>query len=102
VWTAPLFQRQLEVDPTIDTDRLTARLPPHVVLLHNDEVNDMAHVVDSLIAAVPPLSRERATEIMLDAHNHGRARVIVCPLEQAELYRDRLLSRRLTATIEAA
>ncbi|MGH2583624.1 MAG: hypothetical protein ACRDJE_01785 [Dehalococcoidia bacterium] len=39
---------------------------------------------------------------MLEAHEHGRALVIVCPLERAELYRDRLESRGLTATIEKA
>jgi ATP-dependent Clp protease adapter protein ClpS len=39
---------------------------------------------------------------MLEAHNSGRAVVIVCPLEPAELYRDRLESCSLTATIEPA
>ena len=34
------------------------------------------------------------------AWNRGRAVVIVCPLEPAELYRDRLESCKLTATIE--
>ena len=38
----------------------------------------------------------------MEAHNHGRAVVIVCPLELAELYRDRLQSKGLTATIEKA
>ncbi len=37
---------------------------------------------------------------MLEAHNTGRAVVIVCPLEQAELYRDRIRSFNLGVTIE--
>jgi len=37
---------------------------------------------------------------MLQAHLNGKACVIACPLERAELYRDRLQSRGLTATIE--
>jgi ATP-dependent Clp protease adaptor protein ClpS len=37
---------------------------------------------------------------MLEAHNSGKAVVTTCPLELAELYRDRLGSFGLTATIE--
>jgi ATP-dependent Clp protease adaptor protein ClpS len=77
-------------------------LPPYSVILHNDAVNDMAHVVRSLLRSVPSLNLAKATEIMFEAHNQGRARVVVCPLELAELYRDRLQSYKLTATIEKA
>jgi ATP-dependent Clp protease adapter protein ClpS len=37
---------------------------------------------------------------MQPAHPRGRAGVITCPLERAELYRERLESHGLTATIE--
>jgi ATP-dependent Clp protease adaptor protein ClpS len=70
-------------------------------MLHNDDVNDMNHVVHALLTSVPELTPERAAEVMLEAHNHGQAEVIRCPLERAELYRDRLESFGLTATIEA-
>lgn len=89
-------------DVGVEVERRTAILPPHAVVLHNDDVNDMVHVVRSLMRSVPSLTLARATEIMFQAHSHGRARVIVCPLELAELYRDRLQSCRLTATIEKA
>ena len=62
----------------------------------------MNHVARALLATVPELTQERATEIMLEAHTHGQAEVIRCPLERAELYRDRLRSRGLSATIERA
>ncbi len=75
-------------------------LPPYAVILHNDDVNDMHHVVSALLQSVPDLSPEQATEIMLIAHNYGQAIVIICPLELAELYRDRLEGFGLTATIE--
>jgi ATP-dependent Clp protease adapter protein ClpS len=39
---------------------------------------------------------------MIEAHLNGKAHVITCPLERAELYRDRLKSRGLRATIEKA
>lgn len=77
-------------------------LPPYAVMLHNDDVNSMDHVVHALLASVPELMLERAIEVMMAAHTHGQAEVIRCPLERAELYRDRLESHRLTATIERA
>jgi ATP-dependent Clp protease adaptor protein ClpS len=82
--------------------RRTALLPPYHVILHNDDVNEMGYVVRSLLRCVPGLSREQATAIMLEAHHHGQAVVTTCPLELAELYRDRLESCGLTATIEPA
>lgn len=75
-------------------------LEPHKVILHNDEHNTMDHVVRSLVKSVPTLSIAKATEIMLEAHNNGKALVVACPLELAELYRDRLGTFGLTATIE--
>lgn len=88
--------------PAERTRTLAETLPPYRVILHNDDVNDMNHVARALLATVPELTQERATEIMLEAHTHGQAEVICCPLERAELYRDRLRSRGLTATIERA
>ncbi len=77
-------------------------LPPYAVVLHNDDVNEMVYVVRCLLRCVPGLTVEKATEIMLEAHFHGQAIVIVCPLELAELYRERLEGCGLTATIEKA
>lgn len=62
----------------------------------------MLYVVRSIVACVPEIEWEQAVAIMLEAHEQGQAHVITCPLEQAELYRDRLESRGLTATIEKA
>jgi ATP-dependent Clp protease adaptor protein ClpS len=58
--------------------------------------------VRSLLKSVPTIGPTRATRIMLEAHNKGKAVVTTCPLELAELYRDRLESFGLTATIEKA
>jgi ATP-dependent Clp protease adaptor protein ClpS len=76
-------------------------LDPYSVVLHNDDVNSMDHVVRSLIRSVPGMSMPKAVKLMLEAHNDGRAVVIRCPLELAELVRGRLESCGLTATIEA-
>jgi ATP-dependent Clp protease adapter protein ClpS len=80
-------------------ETLRASLPPATVVLHNDDVNSMGHVVLSLLDSVPELEPDRAVEVMLAAHERGQADVISCPLERAELYRERLERRGLTATI---
>lgn len=92
------------VDAPVQPEVVVTRqiLPPYVVLLHNDDHNSMEDVIKALVRSVPELSLERAAEIMLEAHTTGTAAVITCPLELAELYRDRLQSFGLTATIEAA
>jgi ATP-dependent Clp protease adaptor protein ClpS len=77
-------------------------LPLYAVVLHNDDVNEMNYVVSALLKSVPDLSPEKAIDIMMEAHLHGQATVIICPLELAELYRDRLEGFGLTATIEKA
>ena len=91
-----------ETHPDIGTESKPVVLPPWSVILHDDDHNDMLHVVQSLVKSVPNLGTVRATKIMLEAHNHGKAIVITCPLELAELYRERLESFGLTATIEKA
>lgn len=75
-------------------------LPPYKVILHNDEHNSTDHVVKSLRKSVPGMTLGKAVAIMWEAHTAGKALVIACPLELAELYQQRLISFGLTATIE--
>jgi ATP-dependent Clp protease adaptor protein ClpS len=83
-------------------DQRTARqiLPPWRVMLHNDDVNDMRHVVRAITRSVPSVSFQQAASIMLEAHQHGVAQVVICPKEHAEMYRERLEGYGLTSTIE--
>lgn len=91
---------------TTETEReqrtLQEILPPYNVMLHNDDHHSMDQVVDALVKSVPSLIVEEAVGIMLEAHNSGVAIVITCPLEQAELYRDRIRTFGLGVTIERA
>jgi ATP-dependent Clp protease adaptor protein ClpS len=91
-----------ETRPDIGTEHQHDILPPWSVILHNDDHNEMLYVVRCLVKSVPNLGSTRAMKIMLEAHQHGKALVTTCPLELAELYRDRLESYGLTATIEKA
>ena len=89
-----------EIETRPDTGARPLILPPYAVILHNDDTNEMLYVVRSIVLCVPEVSPDQAFAIMFEAHERGKAVVIVCPLERAELYRDRLESRGLTATIE--
>ena len=91
-----------QVRPEIDPDTIRRLLPPYAVFLHNDDVNEMLYVVRSIVMCVPEVTFEQAVQIMMEAHEAGSAHVVTCPLERAELFRDRLQSRGLTATIEKA
>ena len=90
--------RAPELDDDVDVRRRI--LPPYKVILHNDDHNQIPYVVQALQKSVPGMSLSRAVAIMWEAHTSGKAVVITCPLELAELYQQRLLSFGLTATIE--
>ena len=77
-------------------------VPRYMVVLHNDDHNDMNHVVQALVKSVPSLGVEKAVKIMLQAHNDGRAVVVVVPKETAELYAQRIQTFGINATIEPA
>lgn len=76
-------------------------LPPYKLLLHNVDVHDMAYVVQTILA-LTTLSRQEATERMLEAHKNGVALLLVTHKERAELYADQFASKGLTVTIEPA
>lgn len=82
--------------------QLLRLLPRYRVMLHNDDYNAMDHVVLALVRVVGDMDPDKAIQIMLEAHLHGVAQVIICPKEVAEHYRDGLQSYGLTATIEPA
>ena len=77
------------------------RLPPFRVLLHNDDVNEVPYVVET-VQELTPLSRPQALVATLEADHTGVALLLVTHKERAELYRDQFESRFLTVTIEPA
>ena len=85
---------------TAPTTRVDA-LPSWTVLLHNDTVNDMGFVVESL-CRFARLSLPTATRCTMEAHKKGLSLVIATHREHAELIAEQLTSLRLTVTIERA
>lgn len=78
---------------------LPKRLPLYKLLLHNDDVNVMEHVVQA-ITRITPLSLKAAERKMLEAHFHGTSLLLVTHLERAELYVQQFASVNLHTTIE--
>ena len=81
-------------------ERVRKQAPRYKVLLHNDPVNTMEYVVNTLRQVVPQLSEQDAMAVMLEAHNTGVGLVIVCDLEPAEFYSETLKAKGLSSTIE--
>lgn len=73
--------------------------PLYRVLLHNDDINTMDHVVRSLIQ-VFRFDVAEATAVMREAHEKGVALCAREPKERAEFHRDQLRSFSLAASIE--
>ena len=78
----------------------TRQLPPFKVLLHNDDVNDVEHVIRSVLK-LTPLSLEEALEKTLEAHHTGVALLLVTHQERAELYCEQFATFSLNVTTEA-
>lgn len=74
-------------------------LPPWRVVLHNDDVNDIEHVVKA-ICQLTPLNNDEAVARTLEADQTGVALLLVTHRERAELYVEQFASCGLTATAE--
>ena len=77
------------------------QLPPYKVLLHNDDKNDMGHVILSIIE-LTPLKEQDALLRMKEAHKTGVALLLVTHKERAELYQEQFQTKGLITTIEPA
>ena len=80
-----------DVIPEEDTDTRTRRQPPYAVILHNDDVNTMEFVI-VVLRKVFGYEVEKCVELMLEAHEKGRAAVWIGALEVAELKADQIRS----------
>jgi ATP-dependent Clp protease adapter protein ClpS len=69
------------------------------LLIHNDEVNDMDYVVESLVS-ICNLTREEATIVMLTAHIKGKAIVKTGSLAEMTLLCNQLNIAYIYSTIE--
>jgi ATP-dependent Clp protease adaptor protein ClpS len=85
------------IDPDLDDLAVIDR--PWIVLVWNDPVNLMSYVT-YVFQKLFGYSKEKATELMLDVHEKGRAVVATCGREEAEMHVFRLHEHSLWATME--
>ena len=84
-------QRSTEDDPVED--------PPWVVIVWNDPINLMSYVT-LVLQQLFGYSRTKATKLMLQVHNEGKAVVSAGTREKAELDVSRLHAHGLWATMQ--
>lgn len=77
------------------------KLPPFRVLLHNDDINEIGYVLETVVE-LTPLNKDQAVLATIEAHKAGVSLLLVTHKERAELYRDQFESKFLTVTIEPA
>ena len=82
-----------EVDDVVVPDR------PWVVIVWNDPINLMSYVT-FVFQKLFGYSMEKATELMMDVHEKGRACVFNGTREEAEIHVFRLHEHSLWATME--
>jgi ATP-dependent Clp protease adapter protein ClpS len=75
------------------------RLPMWKVLLHNDDVNEIGYVVETIIE-LTCLRPQQALLQTLEADRSGVALLMSTHRERAELLHEQFMSKRLTVTIE--
>lgn len=91
--TQPVVVDRPDVEETVDVDR------PWIVLVWNDPINLMSYVT-LVFQKVFGYSLEKATALMLDVHQKGRAVVSSGPREKAEIDVHRLHEHGLWATMQ--
>lgn len=76
-------------------------LPQWKVLLHNDDVNVVGYVINTIVM-LTPLDEQQALQRTVEADKTGVALLLVTHKERAELYQEQFQSKGLTVTIEPA
>ena len=90
---SPVEVDEPDLDEVVDLDA------PWIVLVWNDPINLMSHVT-FVFQKLFGYSLEKATELMLDVHEKGRAVVSTGPREKAEMDVARLHEHGLWATMQ--
>ena len=89
----------LEPTQVVEPDERVAEDHPWIVIVWNDPVNLMSYVT-FVLQKLFGYSLEKATELMLDVHQKGKAVVANGTREQAEMHVFRLHEHGLWATME--
>lgn len=94
----PTTLEPVQVDEP-DVDEVTEADRPWIVIVWNDPINLMSYVTH-VFQKLFGYSHAKATELMLDVHEKGRAVVANGNREEAEMHVFRLHEHSLWATME--
>ena len=89
----------VEVEPDLRPDENTFVVKPWVTIVWNDPINLMSYVT-YVLQEVFGYSKEKATKLMLDVHQKGRAAVSHGPRERMECDTEALQGYGLWATLQ--
>jgi ATP-dependent Clp protease adaptor protein ClpS len=92
-----LAPAEVELEQPVDEERRVEDRP-WIVIVWNDPINLMSYVT-LVFQKLFGYSRAKATELMLQVHNEGKAVVSSGPREKAELDVSRLHAHGLWATM---
>lgn len=87
------------VSTIIKQENKTRLCSMYRVLLHNDDVNEMDHVVNALQETFR-FEIAKAVMVMKEAHEGGVALCSIEPLEHAEFHKEKLQTFGITVSIE--
>ena len=77
--------------------KITKRKYPEAkVIVLDDNFNTFEHVANCLVRIIPGLSEKRSWLLAFEVDREGLAEVWRGPFEQAELYHQQLVSKKLT------
>lgn len=99
--SSPLPAPRLQADPgtLTDTRPKTELETPWNVVVHDDPINLMAYVT-WVLKKIFGYPEAKASELMMQVHQSGRAVVWTGQRERAELYVHQLHSHQLKSTLE--
>ena len=85
----------------LDPKTTKRKYPEARIIVLDDNFNSFEHVANCLVTIIPGMSEKRSWELAVEVDREDSAEVLRGPLEQAELYRQQLVSKGLIiATIE--
>ena len=96
--TTPVETQPVEIDEPVD-ERIVEPEIPWVVIVWNDPINLMSYVV-FVFQTLFGYPRDKATKLMLDVHNKGKAAVSHGTREKCEFDVSRLHAHGLWATMQ--
>ncbi|WP_165226581.1 ATP-dependent Clp protease adaptor ClpS [Aquisphaera insulae] len=85
------YESSTVVEPAVEQEVRTKRLPPYNVILVNDEDHTFEYVIELLIKLFAH-SLPRAKDLTWEVHSRGRAIAMTTHKERAELKRDQVLA----------